>query len=398
MSRTFAVLLRRRSNFILLGSLGVIGVIGTTLQAAESDSYWSLIPFLSLFFLGCGILLLLQRLIDVVLTFRRAEEKRIKQLGVVVRESAGDVSALYEVLAEEIAGAARVHEEARTAAVSYHMRETTAGLQLINNGVGRLNGRLLDLVTASQGIGSVLVPASDDEPTQHDASACTAHQHFVAFDEDVPDASARVLVAGDIEYHANDLEIWNSNLITWIDRIYFQSGGVAPRSFTVAPRIIQRAAEAISKDAVIVDFGIDSLTYFLSEYGNPSLSLYVIDTDIRLSAISAEALGQRSNVFGAVDLAIDGILGQVGVGSSEAICILVTEPSSKTMELLGDFCRSVPSYLSLKIISVPRLSEVYTREPDELTSLLKSWRFIRQDAAPDVLLHTWGRPANGVVE
>lgn len=87
--------------------------------------------------------------------------------------------------------------------------------------------------------------------------------------------------------------VWSSlqNHI-WLRDLYSRSGSIAPRHFLSSPKNMKAGAFLGSSEKLLIDWGIDSLTFHLAEQrSRKGRATVAVESDERLADLAAQALG-----------------------------------------------------------------------------------------------------------
>lgn len=111
----------------------------------------------------------------------------------------------------------------------------------------------------------------------------------------------------------------------WMRDLYARSGAIAPRGFLASPDSMRAGAFLGRSERVLIDWGIDSLTFHLAEQRSRlGMTTVAIEADDRLADIAAQALSGRLQTVSSATFAAHEIGQELGSLIGEPACMLVT--------------------------------------------------------------------------
>lgn len=270
-------------HLVLLAS-GLFGVLAWLLVGEER---WLTLPLAAL---ATAILLLgiqLQFAVDTVQTLKNNEQKRHVALRSVIHESGsntatrlneqvGEVNSKLQVLAGE--------QKLKAAKLSSQW-------QSLSDQQGFRFAELIDLYQ-DQADRQVAFETRFRNVIEE---GLTEHPEDGAFDE-LPENEEAIAVDSSLSGLCLDAlleDVWPSvQNHMWIRDLYARSGAIAPRGFLASPETMKVCDHLAQSEALLVDWGIDSLTFHLvEERARLGMTTIAIEPDDRLADVATQALG-----------------------------------------------------------------------------------------------------------
>ncbi|WP_416417145.1 hypothetical protein [Paenarthrobacter aromaticivorans] len=316
---TFTRLLRRRMTQLHTALLA-LALFGILIWVLSSDERWLALPFAAV---ASAVLLLgtqLQFSVDTTQTLKNNGQKRHAALMAVTQQlesktvrQTDSIDRQFKTVLQDLA---KVTDGQQLKAVHKELAKLAAQGQALSDQQRFRFAEIIDLYQDHldrQQAFELRLRRLVDDPVESQLSTVAGNKTSEAAAET---SSSRIL-----SVDALVESLWPSvqNHI-WMRDLYARSGSIAPRSFLASPENMKAGAFLAGTESVLVDWGIDSLTFHLAEERSRLGMLTVaVEVDDRLADIAAQALGANLKTLSTGSLATKELGYELGA--------LITEPA-----------------------------------------------------------------------
>lgn len=271
-----------------------VAILGITAWLVSSDERWLALPLASI---ATGVLLVgtqVQFSVDAVQTLKNNSQKRSVALKAATQQldmKTGLVQGHLQSVLQELG---KTTNEKELKAVRLELATLTAQSQVLSDQQRFRFAEIIELcqdhVDRQQAIELRIRRLISEGEAAENVSAPARSQ---AGTETVPGLSTYTKSAGaSVALDSFVESLWPTvQNHLWMRDLYSRSGSIAPRGFLASPESMKAGEFLAESEFLLVDWGIDSLTFHLAqERALRGMSTVAVEADDRLADVAAQAL------------------------------------------------------------------------------------------------------------
>lgn len=375
---TFKRLLRRRVTQLHMALLA-LALFGILIWVLSSDERWLALPFAAV---ASAVLLLgtqLQFSVDTTQTLKNNGQKRHAALLAVTQQLESKTvrhgDAIDRQLKTVLADLAKVADGQQLKAVRQELAKLASQGQSLSDQQRFRFAEIIDLyqdhVDRQQALELRLGRLLDDRAESRPSNIAGNE----ASEEAAAKSSSPILSVDSLVE-----SLWPSvqNHI-WMRDLYSRSGSIAPRGFLASPENMKAGAFLAGTESVLVDWGIDSLTFHLAEErARLGMLTVAVEMDDRLAGIAAQALGGNLKTISIGSLATKELGYELGALITEPAGLLVNRSLNDS-----DLARLAAVLNDLHLVESVYLTSAPVSDGGSTVDVLANAGFIRSQVSDE---------------